>query len=610
MNTRNKTNWYLGWLITGLLLFALFPTPVLGQESAIDIIAYGDSLVEGLDVSNAESFPGQLDRLVGDEYDIINRGQTGAETEILLNNLQTQVLDSNPDMVILFAGGADLIPDFDNDGRVPADETFSNLEEIINQLQAEDIRVVLLGHGSYDIPGFTLVDYTDEFEELANDTGVYFVPDATGDITLDPKYTNPDLIHPNPRGYSFITRKMFPVFQEAVYEEFPDAPLSGSCQVDIPSQKERSELVFADEEDAVTDQEINWEAFVIGGYGNYDYEWELETDTDTGNETQFGKKVSIEYEEDGDKSASYEVTSESDDMENTATETIQCSQTIDVETAPVGGKCEVEMRIDSVDDEVDVEWSVDAVGGTKEYEYEWTRNNSQSTGSNDRQFRQTFDRDNTGVKSATVAIDSGSKDAELTCGVEIPEENASNDDDPALESASCNLRGYDYEIGDTVEWNADVDPFYRETDDGKRIATTTVEWSGTDNLSTTSNPARIAYETVGTKEGRVEVDAATGEDMFLECEMEIVPDTDGETRGGGCFIATAAYGTEMAQDLDILRDVRDNVLMQNWAGRTFVDIYYTVSPPVADVIADSGLLQSVTRTLLQPVIAGAELAVR
>jgi hypothetical protein len=73
---------------------------------------------------------------------------------------------------------------------------------------------------------------------------------------------------------------------------------------------------------------------------------------------------------------------------------------------------------------------------------------------------------------------------------------------------------------------------------------------------------------------------------------------------GYCFIATAAYGTETASQLDILRDFRDNVLLKSALGSRFVEAYYRVSPPVADFIAKNDFLRAVVRELfLDPVVS-------
>jgi hypothetical protein len=67
---------------------------------------------------------------------------------------------------------------------------------------------------------------------------------------------------------------------------------------------------------------------------------------------------------------------------------------------------------------------------------------------------------------------------------------------------------------------------------------------------------------------------------------------------GYCFIATAAYGTETAGQLKILRDFRDQVLLKNALGSRFVEAYYKLSPPVAAFIAKSDFLRAVVREVL------------
>jgi len=66
----------------------------------------------------------------------------------------------------------------------------------------------------------------------------------------------------------------------------------------------------------------------------------------------------------------------------------------------------------------------------------------------------------------------------------------------------------------------------------------------------------------------------------------------------GCFIATAAYGTPTAEQIDVLREFRDVVLLESTAGSQFVALYYQLSPPVADFIAGNELLRTLVRELL------------
>ncbi len=86
-------------------------------------------------------------------------------------------------------------------------------------------------------------------------------------------------------------------------------------------------------------------------------------------------------------------------------------------------------------------------------------------------------------------------------------------------------------------------------------------------------------------------------------------DEDGDGGGGGCFIATAAYGSPLHPHLDILRDFRDKYLMPNGFGRKLVELYYRYSPGIAGFIAEHKLLKAAVRVNLLPVIAFSSLMV-
>jgi hypothetical protein len=69
-----------------------------------------------------------------------------------------------------------------------------------------------------------------------------------------------------------------------------------------------------------------------------------------------------------------------------------------------------------------------------------------------------------------------------------------------------------------------------------------------------------------------------------------------------CFIATAAYGTPMAEEIQILREFRDECLLTNPLGQAFVDIYYRFSPPIAEFINEHPGLKPIVRLGLLPVV--------
>jgi hypothetical protein len=69
-----------------------------------------------------------------------------------------------------------------------------------------------------------------------------------------------------------------------------------------------------------------------------------------------------------------------------------------------------------------------------------------------------------------------------------------------------------------------------------------------------------------------------------------------------CFIATAAYGSLMANDVEQLRGFRDSVLRQTVLGELAVEAYYTFGPVLAGVIGESEVLRTTAREALEPVV--------
>ncbi len=124
-------------------------------------------------------------------------------------------------------------------------------------------------------------------------------------------------------------------------------------------------------------------------------------------------------------------------------------------------------------------------------------------------------------------------------------------------------------------------------DDGYRF----VEWTG--NVTTINNP-NAASTTVITN-GDYSITANFEEQEEQEEQEEKEPPSD---TTGGCFIATAAYGTPTAQQIDVLREFRDVVLLESAAGSRLVALYYRLGPRVADFIAGSELLRTLVRELL------------
>lgn len=72
---------------------------------------------------------------------------------------------------------------------------------------------------------------------------------------------------------------------------------------------------------------------------------------------------------------------------------------------------------------------------------------------------------------------------------------------------------------------------------------------------------------------------------------------------GMCFVATAAYGSPFAPEVILLSNFRDDVLLNYPLGRGFVRFYYSISPPLASLIAKTHVLRAIVRHLfLAPIL--------
>ena len=78
---------------------------------------------------------------------------------------------------------------------------------------------------------------------------------------------------------------------------------------------------------------------------------------------------------------------------------------------------------------------------------------------------------------------------------------------------------------------------------------------------------------------------------------------------GCCCVATAAYGTPMTEEIQILRDFRDAYLLTNPVGKELVEFYYKVSPPMAQFITEHPSLKPVARVGLAPAVTMSTVAV-
>ncbi len=83
------------------------------------------------------------------------------------------------------------------------------------------------------------------------------------------------------------------------------------------------------------------------------------------------------------------------------------------------------------------------------------------------------------------------------------------------------------------------------------------------------------------------------------------------SNGGGCLIATATYGSELAPQVQMLREIRDNSLLQTQSGQSFMEgfnsFYYSFSPTIADYERQNPVFKEAVKVTITPLLASLSL---
>ena len=98
-------------------------------------------------------------------------------------------------------------------------------------------------------------------------------------------------------------------------------------------------------------------------------------------------------------------------------------------------------------------------------------------------------------------------------------------------------------------------------------------------------------------------------DIFGSADIETIeakPEHTSEN-GGGCLIATAAYGTQLAPNVQLMREIRDDKIMDTKSGAAFMhwfnQLYYAFSPTLADYQRENPAFNGMVRIVLTPLVA-------
>lgn len=188
-------------IVTTVAYFLLVSDEIKNYPSSgVDIIAYGDSLVEGVGSTTGNDFVSVLSRKIN--HSIINLGHSGDTTKDGLDRIG-EIDQYNPKIVILLLGGNDYLK------KVPINETRENLSSIIEYIQSKGSIVLLLG-----VRGGVVSDpFEKEFKDLNHKYKTAFVEDVLDGLVGKTKYMS-DLVHPNDAGYKRIADRIYPVLSK------------------------------------------------------------------------------------------------------------------------------------------------------------------------------------------------------------------------------------------------------------------------------------------------------------------------------------------------------------------------------------------------------------
>ena len=323
-----------------------------------------------------------------------------------------------------------------------------------------------------------------------------------------------------------------------------------------------------------TNAPVTWTASPSGGNGAYTYVW-------TGSSGMSGSSQTFiwTYSGTGQQTAQVTVTS------NGQSVTAQCTP-VTIQEPKITGGCSVMANINP-DGNYNLQFDAALLNlVSTSTTYSWTGTDG-LTG-NTTGVSKTYNTP--GLKQGNLTVVSGKQTLNFQCSGDVRAVPIPPPNNTQTLSAACRS----VINGMTVHWNAG--PLFSGT------GSTTVSWTGTDGLSTTTPEFDFTYQTEGMKSATVSVTGGN-QSMTLMCQALIASSTQSK-----CFIATAAYGSPQEPEVMVLRHFRDETLLQSTLGTLAVKAYYTVSPPIADFIRDKETLKTIVRAGLTPVIYGLEKA--
>lgn len=170
------------------------------------IIAFGDSLTAGLGLSEAESYPAQLQKLIdadGYHYEVVNAGVSGDTSSGGLRRIEWSLQDK-PKFLILELGANDILR-----GQ-PIDLVRDNLSRIITTSQSRGVTVLLAGMEATTSSGDEYRNQVhDLYPDLAKKYNLTLIPFFLKEVFTTPGMLQADGTHPNAKGARLVAEAVY-----------------------------------------------------------------------------------------------------------------------------------------------------------------------------------------------------------------------------------------------------------------------------------------------------------------------------------------------------------------------------------------------------------------
>lgn len=190
-------------IFTGFFTLTACSQPSFEQlEEGAVIVAFGDSLTQGVGVSIEQSYPAVLQVLSG--YKVVNAGVSGETTTQGIERFSNVLERENPQLVVLLEGGNDFLKN------MPREQTKENLAKMIALAQANNVAVLLVG-----VPEKSIFFSSAElYESLAEQWNIPLEDDIVGHLMRRTSMKS-DYVHFNKKGYQKLAEAVYLKLQES-----------------------------------------------------------------------------------------------------------------------------------------------------------------------------------------------------------------------------------------------------------------------------------------------------------------------------------------------------------------------------------------------------------